>query len=354
MSLSTTTGTTTSRNPRANGWVRLVVTRLGFLVAALFGVMTLSFLLASITPGDPAQVIAGPMASQSQVDAVSAELGLDKPIHERYVDYVGGLMQGDLGESYYSKRPVASEIADKLPATLSLVALSVVLATVLGVAAGSVGAYFRGRLPDRVIRLFTGVLQAVPDFFLGLLLIYVLFFLLGWVPAPAGELSFTETAPDKVTGVVAIDALIAGDFAVARSALQHMVLPVLTLALVYAAYFAKTARTTVGRALNSQQAEFARAIGLRERTVLRYAFVESRTTIATYAGVIFAALFGGEAIVERIFAWDGIGAWALNGILQLDVPVVQGMVLVAGSITLITYTMLDIVVGFLDPRVSHA
>src|SRR5690625_3432057 len=137
MSLSTTTGTTTSRSSRTGGWGRLILTRLGFLVAALFGVMTLSFLLVSITPGDPAQVIAGPMASQSQVDAVSAELGLDKPVHERYVDYIGGLVQGDLGESYYSKRSVASEIADKLPATLSLVGLSVILATVLGVAAGS-------------------------------------------------------------------------------------------------------------------------------------------------------------------------------------------------------------------------
>jgi ABC-type dipeptide/oligopeptide/nickel transport system permease component len=354
MALSATTDAPTGPARRAGGPIRLVLARLGFLVAALFGVVTLSFLLVSVTPGDPAQVIAGPMASQSQVDAISSDLGLDKPIHERYLDYMGGLLQGDLGESYYSKRPVGSEIVDKLPATLALVVLAVIFAAVVGVAVGSIGAYFRGRAPDRLGRLLTGVLQAVPDFFLGLLLIYLLFFLLGWAPAPSGQLEFTETAPEHVTGVVVIDALIAGDPALARSAAQHMVLPVLTLGLVYAAYFAKTARTTVGRALNSQQAQFARALGLPERTVLRYAFVESRTTIATYAGVIFAALFGGEAIVERIFAWDGLGTWALDGILRLDIPVVQGMVLVAGAITLITYTVLDIVVGLLDPRISHA
>ncbi|QCX27926.1 ABC transporter permease [Nocardioides jishulii] len=345
----------TVRTPRrvSTPW-RLVLGRLGFLVAALFGVMTLSFLLVSVTPGDPARLIAGPLASDSQVEAIEAELGLDRPLGERYVDYVAGLVKGDLGTSYYSKQPIVDEIASKLPATLSLVLLAVLLAAVLGVVVGSLGAYFRGRWPDSVGRLFTGIFQAVPDFFLGLILIYLLFFVAGIAPAPAGQLAFSESPPPKVTGAIPIDALVAGDTALFVSSLQHLVLPVLTLALVYAAYFAKTARTTVGRALNSQQVHFARAMGLRERTVLRYAFVESRTTIVTYAGVIFAALLGGEAIVEKVFAWDGIGTWALNGILRLDLPVVQGMVLVAGALTLITYTLLDIVVGLLDPRIKHA
>lgn len=339
---------------KARGPVRLVLQRLGFLVAAMFGVVTLSFLLVSVTPGDPARLLAGPMATDSQVEAIRKDLGLDKPILERYVDYMSGLLRGDLGESYYSKQPVTSEILEKLPATLELIILAVLFAAVVGIAFGALGAYFRGRLPDRISRLFTGVFQAIPDFFLGLLLIYFLFFLLGWAPAPSGQLGFTESAPERVTGFIPIDALIAGDPALAWSAAKHLGLPVLTLGLVYAAYFAKTARATIGRALNSQQVFFARAMGLPERTVLRYAFVESRTTIVTYAGVIFASLLGGEAIVERVFAWDGLGAWALQGILRLDVPVVQGMVLIAGAITLITYTLLDIVVLFLDPRISHA
>lgn len=354
MTLAPVEGAKMRRPKRASGPVRLVLGRLGFLVAALFGVMTLSFLLVSVTPGDPARLIAGPLADESQVTAIEAELGLDRPLGERYLDYMGGLVRGDLGVSYYSKQPVIDEIASKLPATLSLVLLSVALAAVLGVVVGAVGAYFRRRWPDSVGRLFTGIFQAVPDFFLGLILIYVFFFVLGIAPAPAGQLAFSETAPPRVTGFIPIDSLIAGDTSLFVSSLKHLVLPVLTLGLVYAAYFAKTARTTVGRALNSQQVHFARAMGLPERTVLRYAFVESRTTIVTYAGVIFAALLGGEAIVERVFAWDGIGTWALTGILRLDLPVVQGMVLVAGALTLITYTLLDIVVGLLDPRIKHA
>jgi peptide/nickel transport system permease protein len=331
-----------------------VLSRLLFLVAALFGVVTLSFLLVSVTPGDPAETIAGPLAGDDQVAAVRAELGLDKPLVERYLDYIGGVLHGDLGTSYYSKQPVTSEITDKLPPTLELVALSILFAALLGVAVGMIGAYFRGRWPDGVARLATGVFQAVPDFLLGLLLIYFMFFVLGIAPAPTGQLGITDLPPPKVTGMIPIDALIAGDLSTFRSAMSHLLLPVMTLGLVYAAYFSKTSRSTVGKALNSQQAQFARALGLPERTVVRYAFVESRTTIVTYGGVIFATLVGGEAIVERIFAWDGLGQWALQGILRLDVPVVQGMVLVAGTITLITYTLLDIIVGLLDPRISRA
>lgn len=333
---------------------RLVLSRLVFLFVALFGVVTLSFLLVSVTPGDPAETVAGPMAGEEQVEAVRAELGLDQSIGKRYVDYMSGLFQGDLGTSYYSKQPVTSEIADKLPPTLLLIALSILAAALIGVTVGVVGAYFRGRWPDKVTRVGTGVFQAIPDFLLGLLLIYFCFYLLGIAPPPTGQLGISDLPPPKVTGMVPIDALLAGDMAAFQSSVSHLVLPVLTLGLVYAAYFSKTARSTVGKALNSQQAQFARALGLPERSVVRYAFVESRTTIVTYAGVIFATLFGGEAIVEKIFAWDGLGQWALQGILRLDIPVVQGMVLVAGTITLLTYTVLDIVVGLLDPRISRA
>lgn len=354
MALSTTPGVAVRKPTKASGPVRLVLARLGFLLAALFGVVTLSFLLVSVTPGDPAELIAGPMATEAEVEQIRADLGLNDSIGTRYVDYMTGLARGDLGTSYFSKRPVSEEIADKLPATLELIFLSVIVAALLGVAVGALGAYFRGRWPDRISRLVTGVFQAIPDFFLGLILIYVVFFLAGIAPAPTGRVGILETAPEKVTGFFLVDSLLAGDLALFSSVLQHLMLPVLTLGLVYAAYFAKTARSTIGKSLNSQQAQFARALGLRERTVVRYAFVESRTTIVTYAGVIFASLLGGEAIVERIFSWDGIGRWSLEGITKLDIPVVQGMVLVAGALTLIIYTLLDIVIGLLDPRISHA
>lgn len=339
---------------KTSGVFTFILMRLGFLISALFIVVTLSFFLVSVTPGDPAQLIAGPLATTAQIEQIRIDLRLDEPLLTRYIDYIAGLLRGDLGVSYYSNRPISEEIAEKLPATLELVLLSVLFATVVGVLVGAFGAYFKGRLPDKLTRFFTGVFQAIPDFFLGLILIYFLFFLLRVAPAPSGRVGIVESGPDRVTGFYTIDSLIAGDFALFGSVLSHLMLPVLTLGLVYAAYFSKTARSTVGKALNSQQAQFARALGLPERSVVRYAFVESRTTIVTYAGVIFASLLGGEAIVESVFAWNGIGTWSLEGITKLDLPVVQGMVLVAGSITLIVYTLLDIIVGLLDPRITHA
>lgn len=333
---------------------RLIVFRLLFLVTAILGVMTISFLIVSVTPGDPARSVAGPLATEEQIGAIRGELGLDKPIHERYVSYMGGLFRGDLGTSFYSKQPVADEILKRLPATIELVVPAVVLALVIGCTVGVIGAYFRGRRPDSAGRFVTGILQAIPDYLLGLILIVVFFFALGWAPAPSGRLNIGESLSATPTGFHLVDALLAGDAAVFGSAFSHLILPVATLALVYSAYFAKASRATVGKALQSDQVQFARALGLRELTTVRYGWVEARTVILTYSGVIFAALFGGEALVERIFAWDGLGAWALDGIVRLDVPVVQGMVLVAGTITLLTYTLVDIVAGILDPRISHA
>ena len=327
---------------------------MGFLLIALLAVVTLAFVLVSLTPGDPARLIAGPAANNDQLRSIRAELGLDRPLLERYVDYLGGLVRGDLGTSYFSQQPVLEELRDRLPATLELVAISVLLAAFLGVGVGAAGAYFRGRLPDRLGRLGTSIFQSIPEFLLGLLLIYVLFFVLGIAPPPSGQVGIADLRPERVTGFVPIDALLAGQVSTFWSSLQHLLLPVLTLGLAYAAYFAKTARSTIGKGFNSQQVQFARAMGLPERVVLRYAFLEARGTILTYAGVIFASLLGGAAIVETIFSWNGIGAWALEAMLRLDIPVVQGFVVVAGGLTLTVYAALDLLVKLLDPRISDA
>jgi len=331
----------------------VVAKRLAFFFVTIFGVLSISFLLVALAPGDPARVIAGSLATAEQVDAIRADLGLDQPIAIRYVSYLSGVFTGDLGESYYSKQPVITEIVDRLPSTLELVFLSVAVAIVIGVILGTIGGYFRGRWPESASRGFASVLQAIPDFFFGLLLILIFFFYLDIAPAPSGQLDILITPPDQVTGFVPIDALIAGDTEAFTNALSHLVLPVLTLGLVYAGYFAKITRSSLAEAMQSQQVQFARASGLSEWRTLIYALVQTRSSILTYAGIIFASLFGGAAIVETIFSWNGLGQWALDAILRLDIPVIQGFVLVAGVITLLIYTLLDILVAYLDPRINY-
>lgn len=327
--------------------------RLLFIPVGIFIVITLAFAIVNLMPGNPARVIAGGLASPEQIEEIKGELGLDRPIPSRYADYVTSLAHGDLGRSFYTKRPVLDEIWEHLPNSLELVALALALATVLGLLLGGVGAYYRDRLPDRISRFAITSTQSIPDFFLGLILIYVVFFLLGWAPAPVGRLGLLDQAPNRVTGALIVDTIIARDWELLVSVLRHSILPVLTLGLAYSAYFAKTTRAVLGAELAADQVEFARACGLPERKVLGYAFRAARTPIITYGAILVAALVGGLAIVETVFAWQGLGQWAVAAILKLDIPAMQGFILTAGLFTLVVFLVLDLVVMLLDPRVSY-
>jgi peptide/nickel transport system permease protein len=332
---------------------RMAARRLLFLPLAIFIVVTFAFAVVNLTPGDPARVIAGGLAGEEQLAEIRADLGIDKPIPQRYVAYMSQLASGDLGQSFFTRNSIASEIAQRLPATLELVVLSLVVAALIGLALGGLGAYFRRRAPDRLAKIVIAMIQAVPDFFLGLVLVYLVFFVLGWAPAPVGRLGLLDIPPPRVTGATITDSLISGDWALARRALHHAMLPIVTLGLFYSAYFAKTARATLVSAFESRQVEFARACGLPEWKVVGYALRQARTPIMTYAAILFSTLIGGAALVEVVFAWGGIGEWAIGRILNLDLPAIQGFVLVAGLITLLTYIALDLLVAALDPRISY-
>lgn len=327
--------------------------RLVFLPVALVVISTLAFLLVNVLPGNAAGVVAGPAASPEQIEKIEDRLGLNDPLTERYVDFVGDLVRWDLGRSFYTDRAITTEIGRFLPNTLELVVMSLVVAAVVGIGLGTIAAYTSGRLPDRIARFVVTVSQSIPDFFLALLLIYLFFYVMGVAPPPVGRLGLLETAPDRITGALLLDSLLAGEWATFRSALRHSALPVLTLGFYYASYFAKTTISALGPALESKQVEFARANGLSERTVLAYAFRQARTPILTYGGILLAALMGGAAIVETIFSWGGFGEWAIDSILQLDIPAVQGFIVVAGIGTLLVFLFLDLLVAALDPRVSY-
>lgn len=320
---------------------------------AIFIVVTLSFVIVNVIPSDPAHVKAGDLASPSVVAEIRHQLGLDRPFFTRYWDYLRGVLHGDLGRSYYSGRPVWSDIWLYLPSTIELIVFALIVAVLIGIAVGTVSALFWSRMPDRLARSFVTVTQAVPDFFLGLIFIFVFFSRLHWAPPPTGQLDIIDPTPPGVTHALMIDSLIHGDWAIFRSALSHAVLPVLALGIVYSAYFAKATRSALKRALDSHQVEFARACGLREREVLAYAFRAVRTPIMTYGGILFSGLVGGAAIVETVFSWNGIGQFEIDRILHFDIPEIQGFIMVAGLITLLVYLALDILVVLTDPRVSY-
>lgn len=332
---------------------RWLLRRIFYIPLSLFVVISLSFGIIHLAPGDPAVVIAGHMASEEDIEDVRAALGLDRPLHEQYVAYVAQLGRGDLGTSYITGRPVLGELMLRLPRTVELVALSLTLAVVLGIAIGAVGSYFRNRATRTGVRLAISATQSVPDFLLGLVLIYVVFFLLGWAPAPVGQLGFSEVRVPRVTGLLFLDSLLAGNLGAFLSALHHAMLPVLALATTYCAYFAKTTRSVLEDELSSAYVEFARACGLSRWSMFKYAFLVGRTRLLTYGAILFGAQVGAVAIIEIVFSWRGAASWALEGMLALDLPVIQGFILFTGLITLVTYLLLDFLVALLDPRVSY-
>lgn len=339
---------------KSHRFLRYALKRLLFVPFGVFLVVTLTYFMINLVPSDPAAVIAPADASRAEIARINVQLGLNHSVWYRYFHFLRAFFfHLDLGSSWFTTRTVWSDIWLYLPSTVELVVISMFVAMVIGIGVGTIGAYFRRRPAGHLARAYISISQAVPDFFLGLVVIYFLFYKLNWLPAPTGQLGILDTAPPAVTNAALIDALIAGDWGIVGSALAHLVLPVMSLAVVISAFFAKVSRSSLAGALDSHQAEFARACGLPERQVFAYAFRVARASIITYGGILFSSLLGGAAIIEIIFTWNGIGQFAYNRILALDVPEIEGIVLVFGLVTLLVFIITDLLVLALDPRVTY-
>jgi ABC-type dipeptide/oligopeptide/nickel transport system permease component len=335
-----------------NDTTRFIVRRVPMMIVSLWLLITVIFLVVALTPSDPAREVAGPYATHAQIAVVARQLGLDHSLWTRYIDYWKDLFHGSLGNSIFnSTESIMSDIGKYLPSTAELIILSLFVGAAIGLTLGAVSAYFHRRWPDRLASGAVSVFQAVPDFLLAVLLIYFFGYLLKLLPGPSGQLAITTTPPPKVTGMTIIDSLLAGQMSTFWQSLEYAIMPVLTLGIVLAAFFGRVTRAALRESLESEQTSFARACGLSEWQVLRYAFLSSRTPILTYGALLFAGLFGGTAIVENVFNWDGLSQWAVQEMLRHDYPAVQGFVLVVGVITLLVYFLLDLATGILDPRV---
>ena len=317
----------------------------------LFGVVIVTFLMLRLIPGDPVLFMLSTHATQAQIDQLRRQLGLNLPIWAQFWHYLDGLVHGNLGTSYVSDTPVRDEIFGRLPADIELILASLVVALLVGLTQGWVAARWRGRAPDRVVRAVVSLEQSFPDFVVGLLLIYLLFFRLHLLPSPTGQLAITETAPTKITGMIVLDALLRGEWSTFGDALAHLVLPAVSLGLVLSAIFAKVVRSALSTELAAPQIEFARACGLRERRVTHYAWTVVRTPFLTYVAIVVGTLLGGTAIIEKVFDWNGVAQWGIASITQLDLPATEGFIVVLGVATVFIYLALDVIVILLDPRV---
>ncbi len=330
----------------------MVLKRLLVVIPSLIGVVIVTFLLTRALPGDPAAYFAGPAATQEAIDQVRAKLGLDKPLPQQFVRYVSDLARGDMGVALTTGQPVAAEIRARLPASAELTLLGLIVSVVIAVPLGIFAATNPGSLLDHACRVVATAGVSLPVFFTGLILVYVFYYLLGVAPAPLGRLDVFFSAPPQVTGFYLIDSLIAGDGEVFLASLKQLVLPALTLAIFSLAPIARMTRASMLAVLGSEFVRTARASGLAPITVVvTYAFRNAMLPVVTTLGMVFSFLLGANVLVEKVFAWPGIGSYAVEALIASDFAPVQGFVLTMAIMYVVLNLLIDVLYGLIDPRV---
>jgi ABC-type dipeptide/oligopeptide/nickel transport system permease component len=309
--------------------LRHLVQRTLIAIPVLFGVLVVGFLLMQVVPTDPATVRAGPTASAETIAEIRRDLGLDRPLHEQFLRYLGRLAQGDLGTSIINNVPVTQELAATIGPTLELMVAALVWAIPLGIAMGTVAAYWRATVLDRVITAITVAGGSLPVFFLGLLLIWFVGF--RWQLLP-----FTGREGPLWT----------------LEGLRGVALPALTLGGVFVGPVARMTRTAVLDVLGAEHVRTARAKGLTEgRVVRRHALRNALVPVVTLIGLQIGFLLGGAVVTETIFSWPGVGRLAVGAITSSDFPMAQGTILVLAGGFILVNLVVDLLYAVLDPRV---
>jgi peptide/nickel transport system permease protein len=334
-------------NPRT----KLILFRVLQAIPALAGVILVSFILTRMLPGDPAAYFAGPAATPESIAEIRAAMGLDRSLPVQFLHYVLDLFSGDLGNSLSTGQPVLEELARRLPASLELTFTALLLSCGIALPLGIAAAVNQGSWIDHVCRAVVTAGVSLPTFFTGIVLVYVFYYLLGWAPSPLGRLDFVYLSPPDVTGFYVIDALLDGDMETAWGAARQLILPATTLALFTLAPLARMARASMLQALSSDYIRTARAAGLREgQVIFGYAFQNAMLPVVTTLGMVFSFMLGANVLVEKVFAWPGIGSYAVEALVVSDYAAVQGFVLAMAILFVLLNLVIDILYTVVDPR----
>lgn len=332
---------------------RYALRRVLLLVPVLFAVTLITFALSHMIPGDPARLVAGINAPQEEVERVRVRLGLDKSLPEQYKIYLGELVRGDLGRSHVTQRPVRDDLRTFVPATIELAVAALVIALVLGIPIGVFSALRQGKWFDHVSRLIALAGVALPSFWLAIVLLLIFYRDLGWLPASGrtDEFAIDEIVP-RLTGMLVFDSLVTGHWSITFDALRHMLLPAFCLSLVTLALTIRVTRSSMVEVLNQPYVTAARARGLPERRVIfRHALKNALIPVLTIVGLSFGFLLGGSVLIEKVFAWPGIGLYAVDSIALLDYNAILGVTLVATLSFVLVNLLVDILYAKLDPRI---
>ena len=327
-----------------------IVKRVLGVIPVLLCVSMLVFGFLRIIPGDPALVMLGERATQENIDRVREQLGLNKPLYQQYLTFVGNALRGDLGTSIIRQEPVAQQIVRRFPATLELALAAMIIALVVGIPAGIISAVRRGTWFDTgsMLVALTGV--SMPIFWLGLMLIFLFSVVLHLLPTGGRLPAGSDFVP--ITNLVLLDSLLRGDLPTFYQGLRHLALPAIALATIPMAIIARMTRSSMLEMLNQDYVRTAHSKGLKPRTVIiRHTLRNAWLPIITVIGLQVGRLLAGAILTETVFSWPGIGRWLVDAIYTRDYPIVQGVTLFIAMIFVTVNLLIDVLYAVVDPRI---
>ena len=333
--------------------LRFVLTRLGLLVPTFIGMTLVAFFLIRLVPGDPIETLAGERGiDAARHAALLKEHGLDRPLAVQYTLYIGRVLHGDLGKSMITQAPVLSEFKSLFPATVELALCAILFALLLGIPAGIIAAVKRNSIFDHGVMGVSLTGYSMPIFWWGLLLILLFSVKLDLTPV-SGRLD-VKYFVEPVSGFLLIDSIMAGDKDAFRSALSHLILPAIVLGTVPLAVIARMTRSAMLEVLGEDYIRTARAKGLSQfRIVSLHALRNALIPVVTVIGLQVGVLFTGAILTETIFSWPGVGKWLIEAISRRDYPVLQGGVLLIGTMVMVVNLLVDLTYGIINPRIRH-
>ena len=326
----------------------LALHRLVWFVPTLLGLLVVTFVISRVVPADPVALVAGETATPAQIEALRRDLGFDRPLPVQFVDYIGRLARGDMGVSLFTRRPILDDLVHRLPATIELTVVAMVVSILVGIPLGVVSALWRNSLFDHALRILTVSGLAIAGFWLGIMLQLLFSMRLGWTPLNGRLPGYP---PTHITGLYLIDAALTWDWATFWVALRHLALPAATLAFPALATLVRFTRAGVLDVMQSNFVLYERAMGLpRPLIVWKYILRSALTSTVTQIGLLFGILLAGAVVTEAVFDWPGIGTYAVSSIVLSDYNAIMGFTVWAGMIFIVVNLVVDLAHTLVDPR----
>jgi peptide/nickel transport system permease protein len=331
-----------------------LIRRLFGLIPVLLGISILVFAFVRAIPGDPARVMLGERATEEAVQQIREDMGLNRPLPEQYLKYMGGLLRGDLGTSIFSQIPVADDMKRRFPATLELSLAAMLFALLIGVPLGILAAVRRNSAVDNVAMAIALVGVSMPVFWLGMILKFIFSISTKTFPPSARISDLLSFSFVPITNLYVLDGILRLNFTVVWDALLHLVMPAVALGTIPMAIVARMTRSSMVEVLSQDYVRTAKAKGLVQRTVVwKHALRNAMLPVITVVGLSFGGLLSGAVLTETIFAWSGIGSWIYEGIFQRDYPVIQSGVLLVSLVFVVVNLIVDLSYAFFDPRIQY-